>query len=1516
LLSTQVGFWCSKKYTPCCIIDTFFEGIDFQKERKVLSLIYFERQLFFYYPLPITYYPLPNMLFKTARSLLEEDIPPLWLKVEAKLIKTLQKEYRQWLTKKADEFEIRQKITEQSTQTRQRLAISLIKFLTETLNQELAKITTRQQQYTKFNQNYSQAINIKEQRQLILEFAKALGATQRQLREDEKAFSRWFGQDAMIARYHRLVGLSERRIVFLLKRIGFLANLVLDDKDKVGKLWRSLNLEKYIQPLLHYAGDSRISLEAFHCLATALKKKPAYFKEQNISSTTLQYIYRASLDYRQNVWIQCQAIQLLATLSPQTLLVVLEKRFQMQGLSSVDTERSELMASQQNTTPENSTISEESEELQKINRDDFFVRQRAVQIISNHLQDLPELIEFIPIIAQDRSPFVRQALAKALAQAPTEILQRHLRQLALQDQVAPVRAAALLEIPILLPRIELHDFLLQLLVESLTNETEHFVLRVALKVATDSNQILSEESDWIVEHQSKLNIQHWQQTLLTEIEKIHCAIDKPIPLRRLAAQVAEQIWCAMEPNACALQKHFKEQLRVKKMGPHYSITNQLLPIHDTLLARVLSVISQNHFGYDVVKKWFSKTIIQGHLFPIRLWRILYEFFHPDPSKRQGFQHTIGRHFPGQIHIPSSILSELAETKVPGEPLFIANEGGWRPYLPLVDEMIDCLNHPMVQIYSSEGITTLKRPKSWWHRQKAYWKLVWYFADYAKLRNWNEQNQSAASTYIKALQNLGFQIDYQTHTYPNLSEFRADPAVQRFFPLFLPFGVGEIEISDFKEFWLNIQEYFFSVYQNSLEELGFFAAAVLVFFFSKHVHSNQLVNNARANIPLVIGGWGTRGKSGTERIKAALFNALGYSVFSKTTGCEAMFLHANPYDITREIFLFRPYDKATIWEHYNLLLLADKMDTDIFLWECMGLTPAYVEVLQKQWTRDDISTITNTYPDHEDLQGPAGINIPQVMTNFIPRHATLITTEEQMLPILQTAANQFHTRLHPVTWLQAGLLTPDVLERFPYEEHPYNIALVLGLAEELDIPTDFALKEMADRVVLDLGVLKTYPAAPIKTRQLEFVMGMSANERFGALGNWTRMGFRDHDPEKEPQIWLTTVVNNRADRIARSRVFASILVEDIRADQHFLIGTNLTGFLGYIRESWESYVAKQTLWSKPESALNRLRAAARTYRIPITKEQIQVRLRIMLGERGKEKGERGKEKAELETENSTIESLLNLWEQPQKLYESLPETVDADNAKAILERLETDIKNYQAYQALAQQLEKATDSQHDEFNKIFHQLLWQWFESKLVVIHNPQISGDQMIKRICTATPPGFFNRMMGMQNIKGTGLDFVYRWQAWETCYKATNQLKSTHSPIVEQGLNTLVSFQEFGPLCAEYVHQTITQIQTTPIGQKPHFQSQLTRILNNLQLAMHEINAQSGEAGEKKNGLFQKWLFYVEKLLDAGDAIKRRKIADQIYKDMANGRISYQTAALEIQKLNKRQKGGWLSATIANWQR
>ena len=198
---------------------------------------------------------------------------------------------------------------------------------------------------------------------------------------------------------------------------------------------------------------------------------------------------------------------------------------------------------------------------------------------------------------------------------------------------------------------------------------------------------------------------------------------------------------------------------------------------------------------------------------------------------------------------------------------------------------------------------------------------------------------------------------------------------------------------------------------------------------------------------------------------------------------------------------------------------------------MGLNPSFVRILQRQWSVDDYSTITNAYPDHEDIQGPAGINIPQAMESFIPTKSVLLTSEKEMKPILRSAATKLHTRFVPADWKESGMLTRDVLERFPYEEHPNNISLVLTLVQELGIDPNFALKEMADRVVPDIGVLKVFPTAKVSGRHLQFVNGMSANERYATLSNWVRMGFDDIDIQRNPDVIISTVVNNRADRLS-------------------------------------------------------------------------------------------------------------------------------------------------------------------------------------------------------------------------------------------------------------------------------------------------------------------------------------------------------------------------------------------------
>ncbi|MCI5142517.1 MAG: hypothetical protein D3909_12520 [Candidatus Electrothrix sp. ATG1] len=172
------------------------------------------------------------------------------------------------------------------------------------------------------------------------------------------------------------------------------------------------------------------------------------------------------------------------------------------------------------------------------------------------------------------------------------------------------------------------------------------------------------------------------------------------------------------------------------------------------------------------------------------------------------------------------------------------------------------------------------------------------------------------------------------------------------------------------------------------------------------------------------------------------------------------------------------------------------------------------------------------------------------------------------------------------------------------------------------------------------------------------------------------------------------------------------------------------------------------------------------------------------------------------------------------------------------------------------------------------------------------------------TPPGVHNRIMGMQNIKGTGLDFVYRWQAWESCYRSLQKLGSEEPEEAEQGLGEMLAFQEYGLLCEEAVIRTLDEVSNRSLAQNERFQAQVPLIRSRMNTALADIK--NSVHTVRTIGITTKIASWIEAFLDAGDAVRRKKKAMRIYQDMADNRISHERAAIELKRLNKRQKGGW----------
>ncbi|MFC2074328.1 hypothetical protein ACFLR3_03660 [Campylobacterota bacterium] len=448
--------------------------------------------------------------------------------------------------------------------------------------------------------------------------------------------------------------------------------------------------------------------------------------------------------------------------------------------------------------------------------------------------------------------------------------------------------------------------------------------------------------------------------------------------------------------------------------------------------------------------------------------------------------------------------------------------------------------------------------------------------------------------------------------------------------------------------------------------------------------------------------------------------------------------------------------------------------------------------------------------------------------------------------------------------------------------------MLRMAQELDIDEDEALKAMADNIVPDLGVLKTYPEALIDKRNLSFINGMSANERFGALGNWRRMGLDGIDDIEEPGTYITTVINNRADRVSRSRVFASMMIEDIAADCHVLIGSNLSGFENYLEESWKSFSAKLSLQaSEAGSAQEIVMQYAKRFRIIRSTDQLRVRLDIMLGALD----------VAAEKRKRAMASCFNL-SALEELLSDIPE---------VLRFYRRDKQEYDELQVLLEMLQ--AQPKKIAYDEVFKEQLWEWFKRRVVVVEDFHATGNEIIKVIAHHTPFGMHNRIIGMQNIKGTGLDFVYRWVAWGKCYQYCQKIQSGDSNSIRQGVENLAAFDEHGPLTFSLVKATVEIAKSSVATQSEYYQAQIQIIEGRLKistdnLAEMDIQVKPTKASSR---YLSKAVEILESFLDAGDAVKRRKKANRIYADLVTHRISHKRASQELQEITNRQKGGWL---------
>lgn len=971
--------------------------------------------------------------------------------------------------------------------------------------------------------------------------------------------------------------------------------------------------------------------------------------------------------------------------------------------------------------------------------------------------------------------------------------------------------------------------------------------------------------------------------------------------------------------ACSAHAVLERAVRTAPVGGSVRIASEVLArASSEHLARALAVLARDDFALGLDRTEDGALLHRGDRRGFAAWRALFEIRHPSPSKRQGVAHTLGYKPRGALRAPPGLLAEVTATRVPGERVLATDTGDWGRHLPLVDDLLSCgvwRGRPF-DLASGVGLTRVVPAPSFWRRMRGLCRLTWEYADFAALRQQAlaSVDREVQKLYVREVERrTGIAIEIVPYAFrvsaaggdrlrpmtPAASSRRAGAGARMdallLGSLFPGVHDGGATLG---HVWDELSHYALSPNGNRLSQLAAYALVLLGAMVARGIAIRGRIESERRAIPLVMGGWGTRGKSGTERLKAALFHGLGYEALVKTTGCEAMFIHALPGLPAREVFIYRPYDKASVWEQRETLALAHRLSVRVFLWECMALQPDLVGLLQGQWMRDDCSTITNAYPDHEDVQGPTGLDVATTISEFVPAQSRLFTSEEQMLPVLQEQARTRGTQTNVVRARDAELIPDELLQRFGYAEHPQNIALVAALARSFGIPETVAIAEMADNVVPDLGALKTYPTVAWCGRGLSFTNGMGANDRQGTLSNWRRGGFAAHDPDAEPGRWIVTLVNNRADRVARSEVFAKLIVEDIAAHCHVLIGTNVSGLLGLIETALRAHLeCTAPCRNLPDDILQRrdvvrqriARAFARLKLGRTDTQSVIAECRAL--------GFSAPARDRIEVLLTRARAGESYEDGRQVVLAALRDDTDAER----LPFLTTMIARRRCVRALRALVGARVDSAPAVVDAAFVASYRAMFMERLLPLHDPELSGDAILDRIARIVPSGAHASIMGMQNIKGTGLDFAYRWVSIDSVTRASAGLRAGTQQAREQALTQLMVHDDYGMIDAELALLAVERARAKAAQPAAGYDAAIARLREVVRTRNERM------AKRRESSRADRVRKVVGETLDFVDAVRRRRMATRVMRELVAGRISHATAALRMRRIVARSMGAWM---------
>lgn len=301
-------------------------------------------------------------------------------------------------------------------------------------------------------------------------------------------------------------------------------------------------------------------------------------------------------------------------------------------------------------------------------------------------------------------------------------------------------------------------------------------------------------------------------------------------------------------------------------------------------------------------------------------------------------------------------------------------------------------------------------------------------------------------------------------------------------------------------------------------LVFFTMILLYFFIENRVNRACL-----ASFKAVIHVNGIRGKTSTSRyIDAALRTR--YKVFTKTTGTDAMMIHADGRETP-----VRRLGPANIHEQLRVIRRARREGAEILVLECMAVNPELQKIAQEQIVRSNITVITNVRYDHIFEMGDTLEEIGQSLSSTIPQDGTLYTADSRAADMFRETCEKKNCRL---------ILCPA--ESVTQE----NISIAREVASSLGV-TDEEFSQSLSLVKEDFGTRRIYRMENKKGEVFHFLNLFSANDPQSTRNNVEDVG--------DNYSGLYFLYNHREDRPDRALLFARYFFPHYKNHTVFLTG---------------------------------------------------------------------------------------------------------------------------------------------------------------------------------------------------------------------------------------------------------------------------------------------------------------------------------------------------------------------------